>query len=493
MSRAAQPDDDSPARRVLERLLRRAEAAALKGDARPASLSMNGQRDGADYLALEGVADFDAFHARIALAERAGAISVERARHRDDGERLLRLTVHDLAALAAELGLEPASQRLARAEALLAPWLPCRDARNPTSDRTGVRRSGGRSDVSRDEAFPMSPPGQPSTEPDRDSRRSYNCSDSLDAIACTPGNERSVFPVLNEVLAVWRAGRKLRGHGPEAAADLADAARAVATLQADSRSERILRRASAELFNDSKRLEKLTAWLDVVLSGELAPSGLEEEQLWAALGLHKEPQPLRLAGQGVVQLEDGSLHVLPRSWLGFPVEEVRGIRSDVRVLLSIENLASFHEAAAMRGDASLLLLYTGGMPSPAWCLAYARLLAGLPADALLYHWGDIDRGGFRIAARVAAIAREAGRQLQPWLMSAAQLPAQIIASAEKPTPAVLENMCDWAHRSGWEAVAQALQQTPLLLEQERLSAQLPTANPQPNGQPQTRGGNANHR
>ena len=145
MNRAAQPDDDSPARRVLERLLRRAEAVALKGDAKPASLSMNGQRDGADYLALGGVADFDAFHARIALAERAGAISVERARHRDDGERLLRLSVRDLAALAAELGLEPASQRLARAEALLAPWLPCRDARNPTSDCTGGRRSGGRS------------------------------------------------------------------------------------------------------------------------------------------------------------------------------------------------------------------------------------------------------------------------------------------------------------------------------------------------------------
>ena len=345
------------------------------------------------------------------------------------------------------------------------------------------------SDVSRDEALPI--------EPDRDLRRSYQRSathpDPPDTTVHAPGNERSVFPILNQVLAVWRAGRKLRGHGPEAAADLADAAHAVATLQADARSERILRRASAELFNDSKRLEKLTAWLDVLLSGELAPSGLEEEQLWAALGLRKEPQPLRLAGQGVVQLEDGSLHVLPRSWLGFPVEEVRGIRSDVRVLLSIENLASFHEAAAVRGDAPLLLLYTGGMPSPAWCTAYARLLAGMPADTQLYHWGDIDRGGFRIAARVAAIAHEAGHSLQPWLMSAEQLPPGIVASTEKPTPAVLENMCEWARRSGWDAVAHSLHHTPLLLEQERLPAQLPTANPQPNGQPQTRRGNANHR
>src|SRR5690606_39518586 len=51
------------------------------------------------------------------------------------------------------------------------------------------------------------------------------------------------------------------------------------------------------------------------------------------------------------------------------------------ILLSIENLASFHEAAALRGDAPVLLLYTGGMPSPTWRAAYARLLAGLPATA----------------------------------------------------------------------------------------------------------------
>lgn len=82
MSKPAQPEDDTPARRVLERLLRRAEAALLKGDVQSASLSMTGSRDGAEYRALNGVADFEAFHARAALAERAGAITVERDRHR---------------------------------------------------------------------------------------------------------------------------------------------------------------------------------------------------------------------------------------------------------------------------------------------------------------------------------------------------------------------------------------------------------------------------
>lgn len=406
MSRPARQEDDSPARRVLERLLHRAEAAMLAGDAQPASLPMDGKRDGAEYRTLRGVAEFEVFHARIALAERAGAITVERDAHRDDGERLKRLTVRDMAALAGDLGIELLSGQVARAEARLERWIVA-------------------------------------------------------------------FPVVAEVVAAWRVGRKVRSRGPEASDDLADAARVVDALQADARGERILRRASVELLGNSKRLEALTAWLDLLVASELAPSGLEDEQVWSALGLRKEPQPLLLGGQGTVELDDGSRHVLPRRWLGFPVDEVRGIATEARALLSIENLASFHEAAALRGDAPVLLLYTGGMPSPAWRAAYARLLAGLPSDAALYHWGDIDRGGFRIAAKLADTAAAANRRLLPWRMSPNALPSAVVAKPEPPSPAILATMRHWARRAGWDDVAAALERTPLTLEQERLTPCLP--------------------
>lgn len=406
MSRVPGGGQDTPARRVLERLLRRAEAAALAGDPQPASLSMTGKRDAAEYRALRGMADFDAFHGRIALAERCGAITVERDRHRDDGERLLRLSVRDAAALAHDLGVELLHERVARAEVLLDRWQ-------------------------------------------------------------TPA------PVVSRVLAAWRAGRKVRGCGPEAAVDLAAAAQAVDTLLAAARSETILRKASSRLFGDSKRLETLTPWLDLLVTGELLPSGLENGQVWAALGLRKEPQPLLLAGPGVIELDDGSRHVLLQRWLGFPVDAIRGITTGARALLSIENLASFHEAASVRGQAPVLLLYTGGMPSPAWRQAYARLLAGLPDEAMVYHWGDIDRGGFRIAAKLADAAADGGRRLRPWLMAPDTLPAECRAAGQCPEPAVLATMCDWAHRAGWPEVAAGLRRTPLLLEQEHLPARLP--------------------
>jgi len=401
-------EDDSPARRVLERLLRRAEAARLAGDPEPATLPMTGKRDGAEYRALRGVAEFEAFHARIALAERAGAIAVERDDHRDDGQRLLRLTVADLPALARELRVELLEQRVAAAVAVLAPWSPR-------------------------------------------------------------------FPVLEEVLRAWADGRKVRGCGPEAAADLADAARVARARQADTADERILRRESVRLFGSgrSKHLESLTAWLDLLVTGELAASGLEKEHIWSALGLRREPQPMLLAGAGEVMLDDGPLP-LRRPYLGLPAETLRTLHSQARVLLTVENLASFHDAARMAASRpELLLLYTGGMPSPLWRAAYARILEGLSAMATVRHWGDIDEGGFRIAAVLAETARAAGCELRPWMMTPEALPAAVAKAAPVPGKATLEAMCRHAARAGWDEVAVALRARPLLLEQESLDPHLP--------------------
>ncbi len=305
----------SPAHATLERLLRKGERARLRGDESPASLPMTTTASAGDYLALQTLAEREAFHAAIALAARARAIDVERDRHRSDGERLLRITVADLDALAAHLGLELLDTRAARAEGLLQPW-----------------------------------------------------------------QER--FPVLDAVLQTWRRDRPVRGQGPEAAADLADAARAVAALQDAGGGERILRRESVRLFGDSKRLERLTPWLDLLATGDTAASGLAREEVWSAIGLRREPQPLLLAGRGHVDL-DGTVLPLVRPYLGLPMEALRSLTSDARYLMTIENLASFHHAAAHPAAAQGLLLYTGGMPSPAWRRACARITAGLQAKATL--------------------------------------------------------------------------------------------------------------
>lgn len=391
----------SEAAPLLQRLLRKGEAARLRGDPRPASLPMASATGAREYLALATLEAREAFHGQIALAERAGAIAVVRDRHRGDGEQLLRISVADLAALASYLGVELVAARVETAARTLDAW-------------------------------------------------------------------HGRFPVVAQVLDAWRSGRKVRGCGADAAGDLADAARAVAACLDAPERERVLRRESVRLFGDSKRLESLTPWLDLLASGELATDGtLDRAHVWAMLGLRREPQPLLLAGRGELQLAQARLPLV-RPWLGIPPEELRALATSARIVLSIENLASFHEAARLSDVDDCLLLYTGGMPSPAWRAAYARILAGLGAGARVYHWGDIDEGGFRIAAVLAGTAAGAGHRLHPWRMSPSTLPDDIISAALAPEPATLHAMQRWAARAGWQDVAAELERCPIRLEQEAL-------------------------
>jgi hypothetical protein len=394
----------SAARRVLDRLLRRAASARLRGADEHVSLPMTGA---AEYVALRSLDELEVFHAEIVLAERAGAIAAQREGRSGDGSKLLRLTVADLAALAGHLDVRLLDECVAEAVRRLDAWT--------------VR-----------------------------------------------------FPIIVDAIDAWRHGRKVRGCSAEAAADLALAAKAVAAREDDAGHERILRRESVRLFGDSKQLEKLTPWLELLATGELVATGLSREEVWSAIGLRREPQPMLLAGSGSVELVGATLPLV-RPYLGLPVEAVQSVTTPARCLLSIENLASFHDAAHADGADEVLLLYTGGMPSPAWRAAYARIIAGLPPSVPIRHWGDIDEGGYRIAAALAAVARDAGRNLQPWLMSPTMLPAAVLGAAEVPTSAVLAAMQRWARRADWPQVAEALARQPVRLEQERLDPVMPVA------------------
>jgi len=417
----------SPARQVLERLLRRAESARLRGADERVSLPMTGT---AEYTSLRSLGELEAFHAEVALAEREGAVLARREDRSGDGSRLLRLSVADLATLARHLGVQLLDERVGMAARQLERW---------------VQR----------------------------------------------------FPVVAGVIAAWREGRKVRGCGADAAPDLALAAEAMAAREDDAGHERILRRESVRLFGDSKRLEKLTPWLEVLATGELAATGLSREEVWAAIGLRREPQPMLLAGAGTVSLAppmpcalrvragvvclhlpDGVADaVLPlvRPYLGLPVESVQAVGTNARCVLTIENLATFHDAAQADGAGDVLLIYTGGMPSPAWRAAYIRILEGLRPAVAAYHWGDIDEGGFRIAAVLAAAAQSTGRRLFPWRMSPAGLPEAAIRHAITPTASSLAAMRRAAVRAGWPDLADELQRRPIQLEQESLDPSFPAA------------------
>jgi len=357
-----------------------------------------------EYIALRSLDDIERYHAQIALAEREGAVNVQRDQHHGDGEKLIRISVADLKKLAASLGVQLADEKLASAMRSLEPW----------------------------------------------------------------GNQ---FPITQEILELWRQGRKVRGCDSEAARDLAEAASFIAMRMKDSTAERVMRKESAKHFGDSKRLEKLTAWLDVLVSGQLNGSGLHKEEVWSAVGLRREPQPFLFAGTGEISIMGQTEPLLLiKPYLGLAPESITSFSSPATYVLTIENLASFHDALSPLEGSGGLLIYTGGMPSPAWKRTYLKLLGGLAKKAPVFHWGDIDQGGFRIAAAIAETAASIGRKCQPWLMSPAQLPTLVKKDAAMPSPATLAAMKLWAERAGWQDIAKELGDTPILLEQEVIDA-----------------------
>ncbi|MFC5570810.1 Wadjet anti-phage system protein JetD domain-containing protein [Lysobacter yangpyeongensis] len=285
------------------------------------------------------------------------------------------------------------------------------------------------------------------------------------------------YPVLRLIVERWREGKKVRGEEASLGSvdDLLDAIR-VMNVRQGATDELLLRRASIALFNDSKRIEALPKWLDVLMSNDLSPSGLDSHEIFSSLGLLKSPMPFLIAGDVLAVGEVGKAPLL-RPYMGLPSGSVLSFEFPLEpsCVLTIENLQTFHEfSAAGTEQRGLILIYTGGMPSPAWRRMFGLLLRALPKSGVsLFHFGDVDVGGFRISKVIAQSAREFGLVLNPWLMDpdALRMMGFTLRTATTNQAAEMTRCC---RDVGWDALADSIARAPGLLEQEAISPSFPT-------------------
>ncbi|MBB6600311.1 Wadjet anti-phage system protein JetD domain-containing protein [Luteimonas sp. MC1825] len=274
------------------------------------------------------------------------------------------------------------------------------------------------------------------------------------------------YPPLSDVLHAWAALRRARALGPDSWRSWRDALHVLDALATKPGEDQVIRVLSGHLFSDTKRIEKLLPQLDV-LSGEgLASRPRGKWEVLKTLGLVKQPLPLMVAGVGTILMQDGPDCTIVRPYVGVAPRNVCGLAATPAWVLTIENLTTFHLVAeAMTGRTDGLAVFTGGMPSPAWVAGFRRLTEKLSQSATFYHWGDIDVGGFRIAARLREVAVPADVLLQPWLMDATTQGGGKVAS-----DSTRDAMTAAALRAGWTM----LQEMPALtLEQEQIDVKLP--------------------
>lgn len=274
-------------------------------------------------------------------------------------------------------------------------------------------------------------------------------------------------PRVKEILEVWSRMKQVRSLGTMAAADFADALRVLDATRHPDSEDRVARAVSVALFRESKRIEHLHRHLDVLTADSIGAPARHWSEVYALLGLVKEPQPFLVAGAGCLVLGDGMRCPVAMPYLGVASHAIAHYEGSPSWVMTIENLATFHQSARLLGGGERgLIVYSGGMPSPAWCHAYKAILSSIPIETPAYHWGDVDEGGFRIAAHIRATCMQPNRQFLPWRMD---------TPPDENFPAVTDaehrSMVHAATKAGWGELARALR--PVWVEQEGLAVRLP--------------------
>lgn len=287
------------------------------------------------------------------------------------------------------------------------------------------------------------------------------------------------YPALEGVLDCWRRGVAARGTRPDEVSEWLGAIRIVEYSETLKGQDMPVRRASAKLFGDSKRIQSLSALVDALKQGTVNSPTRDEEEVLQEIGLVRFPPTWMLAADAEVVCTAGSVEVVsPYVGLAPTAIQAFRLRKDVECLLTVENLTTFHEAAQKRTERpGIAVLYTGGMPSPSWCRVYTLLLQALPTSARAVHWGDVDAGGFRIAGRLAALCEDLGRRLELHSMfGAAVLPENGLARGSLGT-AELSQIRRICERWGWRHAAADVKVHRLAVEQESMPFSWPCAVP----------------
>jgi hypothetical protein len=173
-----------------------------------------------------------------------------------------------------------------------------------------------------------------------------------------------------------------------------------------------LRTRSARLLGDSKALERsLSKLLTFLKQTGRVDSGLTRDEALQALGLEKYPQPLLVAGPLLVR----GVPVADWTYVGLPPHagDDFEISGTVRSVLTIENLESFNRHVRECREPGDAVIYTGGFPSAGVVSMLSRLIA-MSHVQCVWHWGDIDGGGLKIAAY---LERSLPAPIMPHLMT----------------------------------------------------------------------------
>jgi hypothetical protein len=189
---------------------------------------------------------------------------------------------------------------------------------------------------------------------------------------------------------------------------------AAALLERDGKDDIDMRTFSRRTTGDSKFVEgNLGRIADVLRLAQPLPDYLDAGELLAQRGIRKWAHACLIAGPATYR----GVRLPTEPYIGIAPEMAAhlGVVGQPAWILTVENLASFNRQAREANNGQGIIVYTGGFPSNA-TLAAVLALAGVAACPV-FHWGDIDGGGVKIAYLIERKLIEIKRSLALHLMS----------------------------------------------------------------------------
>jgi hypothetical protein len=168
-----------------------------------------------------------------------------------------------------------------------------------------------------------------------------------------------------------------------------------AVLGREPLDRRDLRTYSGQVTGDTKLLERQAGRIvSFFKSTGRLDAELSDVEAMASLGLEKFPQPVLISGPVRV----GAADFAQLLYVGVAPEQASSIEAStpVKSVLTIENLASFNRHVREVKQNGDVVVYTGGFPSRTVVAALVAI-SRWPGLRAIYHWGDVDEGGLRIA------------------------------------------------------------------------------------------------
>jgi hypothetical protein len=226
----------------------------------------------------------------------------------------------------------------------------------------------------------------------------------LEASAADILQDSFLKEIEDEAVAAWTANKSFLGFLPAQVDKLATVLRLTHGIVHLAGRDIDHRTFSRRTVKDSKALERSEGRVAQLLKRwNPALAGDESREILEASGIVRRAHLLQL--RGPVQIASGDLRMdgTGQAFIGltWATVEQATLSHPVDYILTIENPTSFWRYCTEIGGNYLALL-SDGFPARDVLSSMAHLVsaARTMAEAPLYHWGDIDAGGVRIAAHL---------------------------------------------------------------------------------------------